>query len=105
MEEGVASLRIDSFACAGPDDADARSAAFNCSMYQPAGGARPGAVNCLTSASFSTVRARDPSPLIMSTKPLRLPGSKVNAEYIPPSVPVCATRSTPSTSDNLQPYP
>ena len=84
-------------------DAEAWSSAFNCSMYQPAGGARPGAVNCFTSASFSTVRAREPSPLIMNTKPLRLSGSRVSAEYIPPSVPVCDTRSTPSTSDNLQP--
>ncbi len=72
-------------------------------MYQPAGGARPGAVNCLTSAAFSTVRAREPSPLIMNTNPLRFSGSRFSAEYIPPSVPVCDTRSTPSTSDNRQP--
>jgi hypothetical protein len=96
-------LRIGSLKCAGPDDADACSAALSCSMYQPAGGALPGEVNCFTRASFSTVRAREPSPLIMNTKPERFAGNSVSAEYMPPNVPVCETRSTPSTSESLQP--
>jgi len=60
-------------------------------------------VNSLTRLAPSAVRALPPGPLIMNTKPDLRSGSNINIEYMPPSVPVCETVSTPSMSARRNP--
>ena len=62
-----------------------------------------GPVTRLSSASPSASPACSPSPLIRMTKPLRRSGSSTSEEYMPISVPVCATFHWPSTSEMRQP--